>query len=81
MKNKNEEISKILQQINNIRNLVGLNFIEIEDSEIQKYIEKIKKYKRSNLNGGFKEESKNNINKIFSTNLKKKKVLQQILIY
>ena len=71
MKNKNDEISKILQQINSIRTLVELNFIKIEDSEIQKYIEKIKKYKRSNPSKGFREESKNNINKTFSTNLKK----------
>ena len=70
MKNKNDEISKILKQINNVRTLVSLNFIKIEDSEIQKYIEKIKKHKRSNSNDGLREESKIN-NKVFSTKLKK----------
>ena len=60
-----------MEQINNIRTLVGLNFIKIEDAEIQKNIEKIKKYKRANSNERFREESKNNINKLFSTNLKK----------
>ena len=76
MKNKNAEISKILEQINNIRTLVEFSFIKFEDAEIQKYIEQIKKQRVKKSNGEIKEESKNNINKLSTQNFKSEESIQ-----
>ena len=62
-KSKNDEISKLVEQINYIRSLVSLGNIKIEDERIKKYVEKIKNEKRLKTieNKNKEEEVKNDM--------------------
>jgi len=62
-KSKNDEISKLVEQINYIRSLVSLSNIKIEDERIKKYVEKIKNEKRLKTieNKNKEEEVKNDM--------------------
>ena len=62
-KSKNDEISKLVEQINYIRSLVSLGNIKIEDERIKKYVEKIKNEKRlkTTENKNKEEEVKNDM--------------------
>ena len=77
IKTKNEQISKLLGQINYIRSLISLSNMKIEDNEIKKYIEKIKREKSlklANKNNNKEEEMKNDINIITTKNINEESI-------
>ena len=80
-KSKNDEISKLVEQINYIRSLASLSNIKIEDERIKKYVEKIKNEKRLKTieNKNKEEEVKNdmkNDKKLETKNTKNEESIQ-----
>ena len=77
IKTKNEQISKLLGQINYIRSLISLSNMKYEDDEIKKYIDKIKREKSLKLtnNNNKEEEVKNDVN-ILTTKNKNEESIQ-----